>query len=222
MLDLCLTSKTSKVCLVHASAIAIIGYVPDYRFNGIDWDKARRTHQLTLAKKSSWEFFRCLLTFEIFWKKCGPQVFLGSCRCMKIMKIKDFHLWPGNTLYFHVFSLFVLRRASDVLQRARWCRKPLIWCSSLLSRVSMACETGMLSAVFCDRPLFETSLRQSWHVRNTTLALLIRCAISTSCTHWGTRAPCNLRNLARKYERERERARARHWNRPRRLHLATT
>ena len=51
--------KTSKVCLVHASAIAIIGYVPDYRFNGIDWDKARRTHQLTLAKKSSLEFFRC-------------------------------------------------------------------------------------------------------------------------------------------------------------------
>lgn len=34
------------VCLVHASAIAIIGYVPDYRFNGIDWDKvvSQTTH----------------------------------------------------------------------------------------------------------------------------------------------------------------------------------
>eukprot|EP00435_Cladocopium_sp_Y103_P034308 s1640_g8.t2 len=34
------------VCLVHASAIAIIGYVPDYRFNGIDWNKvvSQTTH----------------------------------------------------------------------------------------------------------------------------------------------------------------------------------
>ena len=146
----------------------------------------------------------------------------GVLRKLQMHEDHEDQRFPFMTWYFHVFSLFVLRRASDMLQRARWCRKPLIWCSSLLSRVSMACETGMSSAVFCDRPLFETSLRQSWHVRNTTLALLIRCAISTSCTHWGTRTPHNLRNLARKYERERERARARHWNRPRRLHLATT
>lgn len=30
----------SKVFLVEASAIEIVGYVPDYRFNGIDWNKA--------------------------------------------------------------------------------------------------------------------------------------------------------------------------------------
>ena len=119
------------------------------------------------------------------------------------IKIKDFHGWPYIFMYFPCSCFNVLRRASDLLRRARWCRKPLIWCSSLLSRVSMACETWMSSAVFCDRPLFETSLRH-----NTQFTLI---SITASC----------LEN-ARERERERSRARARHCNKPRRLHLAAT
>ena len=76
-------------------------------------------------------------------------------------------------MYFPCSCFNVLRLASDLLRRARWCRKPLIWCSSLLSRVSRACETWMSSAVFCDRPLFETSLRH-----NTQFTLI---SITASC-----------------------------------------